>query len=760
MIRRGTSALGQEKPAQDTSINITQLRQPTAKDLTASDATKQQASSIIQPSTTTDSSILEETSVHLDQIHRPDAPQTVQYKTPADIQPSTGSILKTTSALGEEVSAQETSITLGQVRQQQSQASKQKATAISQPSFAVDTSTLDETAVHLDQIHRPQLPQPVEYKTPSDVQPMGGSIHKSASALGQEEPAQETSINVTQFTQPIAQNLPVSDAIKQHALSVMQPSATTDLSTLEETSIHLDQILRPDVPQTIQYKAPGDIQLSTGSILTTTSALGHEEPAQETSINITQLRQPTAKDLIAPEPTKLQASSIIQPSATTDLSILEETPVHLDQIHRPDAPQAVQYKTSSDIQPSTGTILTAASAMSEEEPAQDTSINISQRRQATAQELPSGTKQRASSISQPSLVADSLLFDETAFNIDQIHRAQAPQPFEYKAPANIKELSATLHSSPSALASGAEHDETVLTSVEGYQQQHGHKTQRPAVISDLSYAPAEDEFAELPYELRVQQQRLLKMPPKLREQPRLIQSPVSVVESEEQTQSTTIGQRRRMVPAVQEQKKKDTEEEMEEKDTSISPEPSMDVDEVIETLRLEDELLESKAPFVADIPVPTEEIESLSILSVVEVLPSIEELPQATSEEISTELNQLESVTIDQRVVEDLPQPINMEVQSLLKQLDQVSSVQPAPLDLPVTEEVLPAVTIEKEPPTPMVGKTEEPFEIISSKVIDYIPIPPSKTNLDEQIPEAIIITAEEVNPAESISAIEGKFCC
>ena len=364
-------------------------------------------------------------------------------------------------------------------------------------------------------------------------------------------------------------------------------------------------------------------------------------------------------------------------------------------------------------------------------------------------------------MTQLSVTAAEPVLDETAVNLDQIHRAHAPQSFEYKAPANIKEVSATLHSSPSALASDTEQDSSMLTSVQGFQQQQGHKTQRASVISDVSFVSAEDEFAEVPHELQVQQQRLLKMPPKLREQPRLIQSRTSLVESDDQTQSTIVSRRRKMVAALQEEdeKKEEAEEDKEEKEKSISPELSMNVDEVIETLRLEDELLEPQKPFVADIPAVTEEDKPISTPTVVDILPPIEELPQTITEEISVQLHQLDSVPSDQHVEEILPLPqTDVEVQSLLNQLDQVSSIQPAPLDLPTTEEMLSSATIEKEPATPVAQKTEEAFEILTSKIVDYIEIPPSKTDSDEQKPEAIIIT-DEVKSTESVSRVEGMFC-
>src|SRR5205085_415179 len=131
-------------------------------------------------------------------------------------------------------------------------------------------------------------------------------------------------------------------------------------------------------PQTIQYKAPADVQPSTGSILTTATALSGEEPAQETPVNISQLRQPTAKDLPVSDETKEQALSVTQPSATIDLPIIGEASVQVDQLHPPELPQTIQYKAPADVQPSTGSILTTASALTGEEPAQETPVNIAQ----------------------------------------------------------------------------------------------------------------------------------------------------------------------------------------------------------------------------------------------------------------------------------------------------------------------------------------------------------------------------------------------
>ncbi|CAF4716947.1 unnamed protein product, partial [Rotaria magnacalcarata] len=78
----------------------------------------------------------------------------------------------------------------------------------------------------------------------------------------------------------------------------------------------------------------------------------------------------------------------------------------------------------------------------------------------------------------------------------------------------------------------------------------GYKKYRPSVVSDLSYASAEDEFSELPHEVQVQQQRLLKIPRKLLEQPKIIQNRSSIVENDDQAQSTSLSHRRQMVAAL------------------------------------------------------------------------------------------------------------------------------------------------------------------------------------------------------------------
>ena len=700
-----TSVRSEEEPAQETPVNVNQLRQPAAKDLPTTDVTKQQATSVTQLSAATDAPILEETSLNVDRVIHPDVPEHIQYKAPADIQPSTGSILTTTSVLSEEEPAQETPVNVNQLRQPAAKdlptfdVTQQQATSVTQLSAATDASIFQETSLNADRVIHPDAPEHIQYKAPADIQPSTGSIRTTTSVRSEEEPAQETPVNINQLRQPTATDLPTSDITEQQATSVTQLSAATEAPIFEETSLSADRVIHPDAPEHIQYKAPADIQPSTGSILTTTSVLSDEEPAQETPVNINQLRQPAAKDLPTSDVTEQQATSVTQLSAATDIPILEETSLNVDQVIHPDAPQTIQYKAPADIQPSTGSILTTASALSAEEPAQETSMSVSQLRQPAATESQDETRQRASSVSQPSVAVDASLIEETAMNVKQVQLAPTSHPYEYKAPPDIKEVSANLRSTPSVFASEDDQDEFMSTTIQAFQQQKGHKAQRPSVIADLSFAPAEDDFSEMPHEVQVQQQRLLKMPQKL-------VTTDEEIETTEDSQFTT------------------DLKNLEEEEKSISRESSMNVDEVIETIRLEDE------------------VTPLSDTAAIEVLPTIEELPQTTSEEIAVQMNQLEIVSSNQ-LVEELPPVVNAEVQSLLKQLDHVSSIQPAPLDIPTAEELESFVTIDKESPTLKLQYTEEPFEILTSEIVDYVDISPTMMISDEPIPEAIIVTDE-----------------
>jgi len=207
-----------------------------------------------------------------------------------------------------------------------------KATTITEPTIAQDVPLIDETGVTISQFRRSETPHPFEYKASADLKEQSDAILRTTimAISGHNEETQETPINVNHVCHQ------QSRGIKQTTTSISQISFTTDYAELDESAIQLDQLQRLESPQPVTYKVPADIQPSTGTSLKTLSAFGQEEPAQETPVNITQLRQSTIKDLSALDTTKQQASSIMQPSATTDVPILNETAVHLNQVHRPD----------------------------------------------------------------------------------------------------------------------------------------------------------------------------------------------------------------------------------------------------------------------------------------------------------------------------------------------------------------------------------------------------------------------------------------
>ncbi|CAF4157126.1 unnamed protein product, partial [Rotaria sp. Silwood2] len=293
--------------------------------------TSDKTEAVKQPEVSPHVPLLDESSISISQIRQSEVPQSYEYKASTDVKEESTAILRTSALAlsGHDMETHGTPVNVSHLRRQESGGTKQVPAAVSQPSITIDFPILDESAIHLGQLQRPELPQSVEYKISADIQPSAGSFPTTTSVLSQEEPAQETSFNATQFTQPTAQDLSVSDIIKQQVSTIIQPSIITDLPVLHETVVRLDQVHRPDAPQFVQYKAPADIQPSVGTILTTASGLISEEPAHDTPVNISQLRQPIAKDISSPDTTQQQASSVTQLSAATDLSVLDETSIYL-----------------------------------------------------------------------------------------------------------------------------------------------------------------------------------------------------------------------------------------------------------------------------------------------------------------------------------------------------------------------------------------------------------------------------------------------
>ncbi|CAF1690958.1 unnamed protein product, partial [Adineta ricciae] len=150
-------------------------------------------------------------------------------------------IVKTSSVLGQEEVAEETAVTVTQVRQPSAQTVPQQGT-VEQPA------------------------------APSQPQPSAVTIVKTTSALGQEEVAEETAVTVTQVRQPSAQAVPQQGIVEQPAAPSQPQSSVVE-----------------------QPAAPSQPQPSAGTIVKTSSVLGQEEVAEETAVTVTQVRQPSAQ---------------------------------------------------------------------------------------------------------------------------------------------------------------------------------------------------------------------------------------------------------------------------------------------------------------------------------------------------------------------------------------------------------------------------------------------------------------------------------
>ncbi|CAF2746284.1 unnamed protein product [Rotaria sp. Silwood2] len=146
--------------------------------------------------------------------------------------------------------------------------------------------------------------------------------------------------------------------------------------------------------------------------------------------------------------------------------------------------------------------------------------------------------------------------------------------------------------------------------------------------------------------------------------------------------------------------------EQEENKTLISTYLSNIIDQVIEKIHVEDELFEAKKTFVIDTQAPNEQLLSEN----------------------------------------------NIEIHLSLNQSDNNSSIQSTSRNLLSTEPTLfiDIVEEEEEVLTLNIHKTEESYEILSNKIVDYIDIPTCKTYSDDQKPEAIIITTEEISSVNS----------
>ncbi|UJR24475.1 hypothetical protein I4U23_005850 [Adineta vaga] len=260
-----------------------------------SSGTSGRATRILQPMFTEDIRLFDDTGFLAHQLRRSEVSYPYEYKAPANIKQKSNVILRTTpmsmNIYNEEI--HETPIHINHARHQQSGGRKKKITSISQIRVLDHYAEPLESSVQLDHRQRTSLSHPTTYKIPLNTRPSTGTILKTHYALTEEEPAQETSINIARLRQPLFAN----DTTKQYVSSIIQPSTTFDIPIMNETALHLDRVRRPITPQIIHYKPPANIQPSMGSILQTKLALGREYSPEEPSIYINQLRHPMAKDL-------------------------------------------------------------------------------------------------------------------------------------------------------------------------------------------------------------------------------------------------------------------------------------------------------------------------------------------------------------------------------------------------------------------------------------------------------------------------------
>ncbi|CAF0797962.1 unnamed protein product [Adineta steineri] len=168
-----------------------------------------------------------------------------------------------------------------------------KAVTLIQRTISNDIPLFDETSITLTQLRRSKTPHPHKYKASANLkQQSGAQPHTSTLAMcGYNEDTEETPINLDHLRRQ------QSGGIKKTAQSISQINLLNDYTDLDETAILIGQIYRLDPPQIIQYKSPLHIQPSISYTKKTSSVLSQEEPAEETSANIYQLRQPTLKKI-------------------------------------------------------------------------------------------------------------------------------------------------------------------------------------------------------------------------------------------------------------------------------------------------------------------------------------------------------------------------------------------------------------------------------------------------------------------------------
>ncbi|CAF1208712.1 unnamed protein product [Adineta ricciae] len=248
-----------------------------------------------------------------------------------------------------------------------------KVKTIIKPVLTEDISLFNDTGFLANQLRRSEISYPYEYKTPANVKQNSGVTLRNTS-MTMNDFNEEIPINVNHLRRQHR------GGIRKRIKSISKVRVVDQYAEPIESAVQLDHRQQSALSHPITYRIPVHIQPTTGTISRTHYAITEEEPAQETSIHVAQLRQP----LFAPmNAAKRSVSSIIAPSAFVDIPVIHETPIYVDRVRHLIQPQIVQYKPSKNILPSIGSLFQTRFALSQEESPEERAFYVNQLRQPT-----------------------------------------------------------------------------------------------------------------------------------------------------------------------------------------------------------------------------------------------------------------------------------------------------------------------------------------------------------------------------------------
>jgi hypothetical protein len=354
--------------------------------------------------------------------------------------------------------------------------------------------------------------------------------------------------------------------------------------------------------------------------------------------------------------------------------------------------QTEQYQSYEYMMPTTDARTSSTSMFINRSELIDKPFDVTQLPRPTRKFLPDESKQYASSITQVFMATDVPLLDQTNLQINQIQLAHPSEVFQYELPAHSKLSTAHLQSNPSVLASDTDYDQSLVTSIETYQQTKGYKAQRPTTISGRTIAFAEDEFDTIPYEVRIQQQRLLQLPIESCD-PTILSSNETLLNQEDTTKE-------------------------------IDASAIMDSN-VIEATRAQHDVHDYPEQFASVNSIPVDSNPTLSASLPTDISSTCNEIVQS------------ETITSNQLTPQDVPRPA--EIQSIPNRLDQISSIQLMPQDVSNTEEVQNNATFMSQSTIASVQMAEHSNEIHTDEQMHSIGIHATRGELDQKQHETIL---------------------